>query len=184
MKNHPCRLTIIGGLLDEDAISWLAAQLDAGVFGDALVVFSDPSSAAFANLLPALRVVVSSQCCACCGSKSGLVVNLREILRTRHSRLKPFDCIILEAGGGAEIEEIAGVIEADPFLGGKLKIAEVVVVLTGTEDAGLFEDHPLLARQIESADCVVFTRHAPHPGFAETLRCLNPAIAIFGAQGV
>ncbi len=180
--HQPCRLTIVGGSTNQEKASWLASQLDAGVFGEALVVFADAASAAFASQLPSLRAVVSNQACACCGSKGGLIVSLREVLRTRHARLQPFDRIIVEAGGDAEIDGIAAAIQNDSVLAGKLKLAEVVVVMTGTEDAGLLDDEPLLARQIESADCVVFTAPASHPGLERAIDRVKPGVPIFAAQ--
>lgn len=178
-----CSLTIVGGTRDRNKFSWLAEQLRAGVFGNALVAITGSVPDAWISSFPRFRVTVLTQGCACCGGQAGLIASLRDILRKRQTHLEPFDRIVLEVVDADDIEDIAASVEADAILSRLTRVSEVVVALAGTEGSKLFEDQSLLARQVELADCVIVTgSEHPQSDFERAVGSLKPGIPIYGVQ--
>jgi G3E family GTPase len=174
-------LTIVGGFLGAGKSTWLRHQLHERRFGRACVLVNEAAETPVDDLLldRAARVVVLAGGCACCDARDALIAALRGICDAAAGPDGGFDALVLETSGLAEPESVAAAVAADPVLGRRIAVAQVVVLVDARQ--------PLARAQAEAADVFVVAKAAGLDAWARgrlaaTLAALAPGARLGWAE--
>ena len=183
-------LTILGGFLGAGKSTWARHQLHEGRFSRHHLIVNEAAGTPVDNLLlgGAARLSVLAGGCACCEGLPALISLLRNICDENTGAAgRQIEGILLETSGLADPGAIARAISEDPVLARRLRITSTLVLIDALHGYAQLSSEPLARAQVEAADQLILTKAlSAKPGVAgdllATLRVLNPAAAISGAE--
>jgi G3E family GTPase len=184
-------LTIVGGFLGAGKSTWLQHQLQNGDGASHVLVNEAadfPVDQLFAKGAASVQVLAGG--CCCCEGLDTLRRSLRSLCDTLDRNGARGARVWLETSGLAEPRRIVDAVQADPMLGRRLRVEEVILVVDPGHLEQQLEESSLVMRQIQSATQFIVSKvdvtsaHVLDRVFS-TLQRLNPGVAIaFSDRGI
>ena len=190
-KESRIGVTVLSGFLGSGKTSLLNRLVREPRYSRALVIINEFGEIGVDHaLVQGLDddVVLLAGGCICCSVRGALVDTLRDMfLRVVQRRIAPFDHVLIETTGVADVAPILFTLRHDFFLADRYMFEKCITVVDAGHIAGQLARHGVAASQIALADYVVINKietmgAAQVEGLTEVVMAINPLAQVFAHQ--
>ncbi len=187
-------VTILTGFLGSGKTTLLNRALSDPSMARTAVVINEFGDIAIDHALTAKSddtILVLENGCLCCTVFGDLVQTMNRLYYSREAAEIAFDRVIIETSGLADLTPVVQAFLSEPTLEGLFRVGAVITTVDMVNGGATLSEHPVAARQVALADCILLTKLDLLPAtdrsvikatLESRLRSINPSASICGVD--